>query len=164
VSGMAGHKHRRWRLSGKKHAVDHVRNDINVTPLVDVMLVLLIIFMLMVLLMGRGYEGLSLPKASNFSQEKDHMQPVVSLDVEGNLYYEKTRLGPINPTVLKEMGSLIKAAWDAPKDPAGKDRIYIKADAQTPYEKVYPLLLFLNKEMGAQGIDLAIARDATGGK
>jgi len=98
VAGMAGHKHRRWRLSGKKHGVDHVRNDINVTPLVDVMLVLLIIFMLMVLLMGRGYEGLSLPKASNFSQEKDHMQPVVSLDVEGNLYYEKTRLGPINPS------------------------------------------------------------------
>ncbi len=164
MAGMAGHKHRRWRLSGKKHGVDHVRNDINVTPLVDVMLVLLIIFMLMVLLMGRGYEGLTLPKASNFSQEKDKMQPVVSLDVEGNLYYEKTRMGPINPTVLKEMGSLVKAAWDAPKNPEGKDRIYIKADAQTPYEKVYPLLVFLNKEMGVQGIDLAIARDATGGK
>ncbi|MBS1125049.1 MAG: Biopolymer transport protein ExbD/TolR, partial [Deltaproteobacteria bacterium] len=42
--------------------LDHVRNDINVTPLVDVMLVLLIIFMLMTLIMGRGHD-VRLPSA-----------------------------------------------------------------------------------------------------
>ena len=57
--------------------IDAVRNDINVTPLVDVMLVLLIIFMLMTLIMGRGHDVI-LPKAHNFSQEKDKMQPVVT--------------------------------------------------------------------------------------
>jgi len=62
----AGHPHRRWRISNKKHHVDSVRNDINVTPLVDVMLVLLIIFMLMTLIMGRGHD-VSLPKAHNYS-------------------------------------------------------------------------------------------------
>ena len=57
MSGQAGHAHRRWRLSGnKKPHIDVVRNDINVTPLVDVMLVLLIIFMLMTLIMGRGHD------------------------------------------------------------------------------------------------------------
>ena len=71
---------RRWRLSGKKPAhVDAVRNDINVTPLVDVMLVLLIIFMLMTLIMGRGHD-VNLPHARNYSQEKDKMQPVVTVD------------------------------------------------------------------------------------
>ncbi|TMQ20969.1 MAG: hypothetical protein E6J90_15040 [Deltaproteobacteria bacterium] len=69
MSGRAGHTHRRWRLSGhKKPMIDVVRNDINVTPLVDVMLVLLIIFMLMTLIMGRGHDVI-LPKAKNYSQE-----------------------------------------------------------------------------------------------
>src|SRR5438270_739307 len=34
VHAKAGHPHRRWRLSNKKANIDHVRNDINVTPLV----------------------------------------------------------------------------------------------------------------------------------
>ena len=101
--GRAGHPHRRWRLSGhKKHAIDTVRNDINVTPLVDVMLVLLIIFMLMTLIMGRGYDVI-LPKAHNYSQEKDKMQPVVSVDIDGNLFVEKSKLGPVSASTLKEM-------------------------------------------------------------
>src|SRR5512138_595248 len=111
MSGRAGHRHRRWRLSGhKKPMIDVVRNDINVTPLVDVMLVLLIIFMLMTLIMGRGHD-VNLPKAANYSQEKDKMQPVVTVDEQGNLFVEKTRLGPVNESTLKEMAQLIQAAW-----------------------------------------------------
>src|SRR5882672_1340225 len=104
MSGQAGHAHRRWRLSGNKKAhIDVVRNDINVTPLVDVMLVLLIIFMLMVLLTGRGYD-VTLPAAKNFSQEEDKLQPVVSIDSKGILYVEKTPLGPTkSEAALKEM-------------------------------------------------------------
>src|SRR6188768_4134507 len=102
MGGMAGHKHRRWRLSGKKAHIDSVRNDINVTPLVDVMLVLLIIFMLMTLIMGRGFD-VKLYKAKNPSVEKDKMQPVVSIDIKGNLYVEKAKLGPVGPSTLKEM-------------------------------------------------------------
>src|SRR5215831_17095961 len=102
MSAGAGHSHRRWRLSGNKKAnIDHVRNDINVTPLVDVMLVLLIIFMLMTLIMGRGHD-VNLPKAANYSQEKDKMQPVVTIDTEGNLFVEKNKLGPVNESTLKE--------------------------------------------------------------
>src|ERR1700753_2163900 len=112
----AGHSHRRWRLSGhKKPHIDVVRNDINVTPLVDVMLVLLIIFMLMTLIMGRGQE-VKLPHAKNFSQEKDKLQPVVSVDDAGELYFEKTKIGPINPATLKELNDNVSAAWKAPKN------------------------------------------------
>ena len=159
MSGMAGHKHRRWRLSGKKHAVDHVRNDINVTPLVDVMLVLLIIFMLMTLIMGRGHD-VNLPKAHNYSQEKDKMQPVVTVDNNGDLFVEKNKLGPINESTLKEMGQQVQAAWNAPKNPDGVGRIYIKADQGVDYGKVYPVLMYLNKEMQVQAIDLAIAKES----
>src|SRR6476646_5398238 len=104
AQARAGHLHCWWRISNKQMHVDSVRNDINVTPLVDVMLVLLIIFMLMTLIMGRGHD-VNLPKAHNYSQEKDKMQPVVSVDNNGDLFVEKQKLGPINESTLKEMGS-----------------------------------------------------------
>ena len=143
-SGKHGHTHRRWRLSGKPHAAETVRNDINVTPLVDVMLVLLIIFMLMTLIMGRGHD-VDLPKAANYSQEKDKMQPVISVDLEGNIFVEKNKLGPVSEATLKEMASQIQAAWAAPKNPEGVGRIYIKADSKVPYGKVFPVLMYLNR-------------------
>jgi biopolymer transport protein TolR len=160
MAGRAGHAHRRWRLSGNRKAhTDVVRNDINVTPLVDVMLVLLIIFMLMTLIMGRGHD-VSLPKAHNYSQEKDKMQPVVSVDLEGNLWVEKNKLGPITPATLKEMDDQVQGAWKAPKNPDGVGRIYLKADDKVEYAKVYPVLEYINRTMGVQQVDLAIARES----
>jgi biopolymer transport protein ExbD len=162
--GKAGHSNRRWRLSDKKkHHVDTVRNDINVTPLVDVMLVLLIIFMLMTLIMGRGYD-VNLPKAAHYSQEKDKMQPVVTVTLAGELFVEKNKLGPVNESTLKEMANQIQASWAAPKNPDGVGRVYIKADTKTPYGKVYPVLMYLNKELQLQQIDLAIAKDSKEGE
>jgi biopolymer transport protein ExbD len=162
----AGHSHRRWRLSSKKAHIETVRNDINVTPLVDVMLVLLIIFMLMTLIMGRGHD-VTLPAAHNYSQEKDKMQPVVSIACvnkplcdQTELFIEKNKLGPINPATLKEMGMQIEAAWKAPKNPDGVGRVYIKADEGVTYKDVYPVLTYLNKELQLQQIDLAIAKDS----
>jgi len=160
MSAKAGHAHRRWRLSGNKKAhIDVVRNDINVTPLVDVMLVLLIIFMLMTLIMGRGHDVI-LPKAKNYSQEKDKMQPVVSVDIDGNLWVEKTKLGPISVSTLKEMNDQVEGAWKAPKNPDGVGRIYLKADDKVEYGKIYPVLEYLNKStLAMQSVDLAIAKE-----
>jgi biopolymer transport protein ExbD len=158
VAGRAGHSHRRWRLSNKKAAIDHVRNDINVTPLVDVMLVLLIIFMLMTLVMGRGHD-VPLPKVKYFSTEKDKMQPVVSVDVDGNLWIEKDKLGPITLSTLKEMNDRVNAAWAAPKNPESVGRIYLKAENTVAYSKVYPLLEYLNRTMFVQQVDLAVGGD-----
>jgi biopolymer transport protein TolR len=158
MSAKAGHAHRRWRLSGHKRAhIDVVRNDINVTPLVDVMLVLLIIFMLMTLIMGRGHD-VTLPPAKNFSQEKDKMQPVVTVDIDGNLWIEKTKLGPVSVSTLKEMNDQVEGAWKAPKNPDGVGRIYLKADDKVEYGKIYPVLEYLNKTMAMQSVDLAIAK------
>jgi biopolymer transport protein TolR len=163
MASRSGHNHRRWRLSGnRKPVLDHVRNDINVTPLVDVMLVLLIIFMLMTLIMGRGHDVV-LPKAENYSQEKDKMQPVVSIDIEGNLWVEKNKLGQVSLATLKEMDDLVQSAWKAPKNPDGVGRIYLKADNKVEYSKVYPVLEYMNRTMGVQSVDLAIAKGGEGG-
>jgi biopolymer transport protein ExbD len=88
------------------------------------------------------------------------MQPVVSIDVEGILYVEKNKLGPVSESTLKEMANQIQAAWNAPKNPDGVGRIYIKADGLTEYAKVFPVIQYLNKEMAMQSIDLAIAKDS----
>jgi len=159
AKGRGGHRHRRWRISNRKAVIDHVRNDINVTPLVDVMLVLLIIFMLMTMVMGRG-KDLPLPKAHNYSSEKDKSQPVVSIDIDGNLWVEKAKLGPVTEATLKEMGIQVQAMWNAPKNPEGVGRVYIKADSMVEYSKVKPVLVYLNKEMARQEIDLAISKDS----
>jgi len=156
VSG--GGNPRARRLSQKKAHLDHVRNDINVTPLVDVMLVLLIIFMLMTLVMGRGHD-VTLPITKNFSQEPDKQQPVVTVDKEGNLWVEKSNLGPINDATLKEMDNQINSAWDAPKNEEGVGRIYIKADNEVTYETIYPVLEYMNKTMARQQLDLAVAEE-----
>lgn len=151
----------RGRLIAKKSVVDHVRNDINVTPLVDVMLVLLIIFMLMTMVMGRG-QDVRLPTARNYSSEKDKLQPVVSIDADGILWVEKTKLGPVSDSTLREMGVQVQAMWDAPRNPEGAGRVYVKADAMLDYGTVKPVLVYLNTEMARQQIDLAIAKDSEG--
>jgi len=84
-----------------------VRNDINVTPLVDVMLVLLIIFMLMTLVTGRGHD-VPLPVASQFTLEKDQRQPVVAIDLAGNLWVDKDKLGPVTVASLGEMDAKVQ--------------------------------------------------------
>ena len=59
------------------------------------------------------------------------------------------------------MEDQVKAAWEAPKNPDGVGRIYIKADERaSTYEKVYPVLEYMNKTDGhRQQLDLAIAKD-----
>ena len=150
----AGHRHRRWRLSTKKHTVDTVRNDINVTPLVDVMLVLLIIFMLMTMLMGRG-EDVKIPRAKYISSQPDVLQPIISIDEKAVLYVEKRKVGEIDKKHLEEMGELVKAVWV--KKPRGNKKVYIKAHQDVTYGQVFPVLEYLNKNLELEAMDLAVA-------
>lgn len=144
------------RLSaGRKPKLDEVRNDINVTPLVDVVLVLLIIFMVITPLMARGREIPNLPKTRNHSQEKDKLQPVVAIDKDGNLWYDKWKLGPVDEKTLTVMGERIQRAWDAPKNPDAVGKVYVKASGELAYSKIYPLLVYLNQDMAVTSIDLA---------
>jgi biopolymer transport protein TolR len=151
--GAAGPGGRRKRLAHRKPVLDQVRNDINVTPLVDVVLVLLIIFMVVTPLMARGKE-VPLPQTRNHSQEKDKLQPVVALDPDGNLWFDKEKLGPVTPESLAKMKTLIQRSWDAPKAPEGVGKVYVKAARELPYRVVYPLIIAIN-DMGVQSIDLA---------
>jgi biopolymer transport protein ExbD len=83
----------------------------------------------------------------------------VSIDIDGNLWVEKTKLGEVSLATLKEMEDQIQGMWKAPKNPEGVGRIYLKADDKAEYIKVYPVLEYMNKTMAIQSVDLAIAKD-----
>ena len=65
-------------------------SDINVTPLVDVVLVLLIIFMVVTPMLQRGV-NVELPAAKNLDDKKTaHEQLTIAVTAEGQLYFEDT--------------------------------------------------------------------------
>lgn len=88
--------HRRRRRHAEAHAqvksaIAGPRSDINVTPLVDVVLVLLIIFMVVTPLLHRGVQ-IELPQTANHEKKNDNgEQLVVSVRNDG-VYVETERL------------------------------------------------------------------------
>ena len=142
--------------------LDSVRNEINVTPLVDVCLVLLIIFMVILPMLTRGKE-VDLPKTLNHSKDKDTRQPIVSLFHDKlqdrfEIYVDKEKVPDI-ATMKTRVDDAWKAleahnaALGAKADRRGEKRILFKADVDASYKQVYPLIMALH-ENGELGIDL----------
>jgi biopolymer transport protein ExbD len=150
---MAGRRrHKVHKISTTK--LDPPKSDINVTPLVDVCLVLLIIFMVITPMMSRGKE-VQLPKTQFHFQRKDKQQPVVAIDDQNNLYVEKEKLGPVNDATLDTMCERVERGWGKVKDPDSQRLVYLKAAKDLQYVKVYPVIMALNERLGVDSIDLA---------
>jgi len=104
--------------------------DINVTPMVDVMLVLLIIFMVAAPLLVTGVP-VDLPKTSAKALSAD-MQPIsVTMDASGTRYIDE------EPLSVAAFAARMKALRDARGDAV---RVVIRADAALPYGQVAGLL------------------------
>jgi len=99
-----------------------LKSDINVTPLVDVMLVLLIIMMLIAPMLQKGVD-VRLPEASNSSDKPENQeQTVVAVGADRQFYLNSVRVREDDLTqkvieyleTKKEKVVLIKADVDAP--------------------------------------------------
>jgi biopolymer transport protein TolR len=101
-------------------------SQINVTPLVDVMLVLLIIFMVAAPILQQGVE-LELPRETIAPIEGDEEQVVVNVDQTG-----KVSIGKGNQVEVKHLGERLKAILARRKD----QRVFIRADRRVPYGDV----------------------------
>lgn len=121
---------------------------INVTPLVDVMLVLLIIFMVAAPMLQQGVE-VNLPKATNAPLPGTSEQLVLSIDQQGTLY-----IGAGNKITLAEVGAKIAAALS--NRPETERKVYIKADATLPYSTLMDVMGRLH-ESGINQIGLVSA-------
>ena len=120
----ASSKHRRrWRTSNSHGPkVDRVRNDINVTPLVDVMLVLLIIFMVTAPLLTVGVP-IELPKSEAKQLEGDKEPLTISVDPEGKIFLQETELQI--EEIVPKLTAIAKNGYD--------ERIFVRGDRRVNY-------------------------------
>lgn len=140
----------------KKAKLDDVRNEMNVTPLVDVCLVLLIIFMVIGPMLARGKE-VPLPATENHSEVKDNREPIVAVDQYGKLFVDKDPVASIDEMVERVQREWkVLAATNArtgSPDTSGESRVLLKVAREVTYGQVYPVIIAIH-EMGAVGIDL----------
>jgi biopolymer transport protein TolR len=110
--------------------------EINVTPMVDVMLVLLIIFMVTAPLLVAGVP-VDLPdsKAGALDQEQKPVQ--ISLDPSGALFLDDQ---PVPPG---ELGQRLAAIAASAKEPGGP-RIFLRADRALDYGRVMAVMGEIN--------------------
>ena len=114
----------------RRHRRQAVMADINVTPMVDVMLVLLIVFMVSAPLLTVGVP-VDLPQTQAKSLEKGAEPLVVSLSLKGDVYLQSSD----TPTPIEELVPKLKAVTDARG--AGLDeRIYVRADRKADWGAV----------------------------
>lgn len=111
--------------NGRKRLV----SDINVTPLVDVMLVLLIIFMITAPMMTQGLD-VDLPETTSKSLRQEDNSIVISLQENGDLFINKV------PQVPALMVQELKKSYDANKD----QLILLNADQKVPYGHVVKVM------------------------
>ena len=117
-------------------------SEINVTPLVDVMLVLLVIFMVTAPILQTGIE-VSLPKTREARADQPRPRSVVvSIDKDGNIYLStQTEARQVNVNDLPAMLS-------EKLGQSGERRVYVRGDGDTPY-RIIAYVLDVAKQAGA---------------
>ncbi|HSI52775.1 MAG TPA: biopolymer transporter ExbD [Ramlibacter sp.] len=110
---------------GTQDDTDDVMNEINMTPLVDVMLVLLIIFIITVPVMKHAV-NIDLPRASNVAQDVKPETVRLSVDAEGQYWWNESRVEE------KDLAPRLKV--EAARNP--QPELHIRGDKAVRYEKV----------------------------
>src|SRR5256885_11052822 len=97
-----------------------VRSDINITPLVDVVLVLLIIFMVVTPMLQRG-KSVELPRAKHASAGQGPEPAFISVTRDGQVYVEQEK----TPASEEQLRAAMREANE------GGKRVMLKADMET---------------------------------
>ncbi len=128
-----------------------VTAEINVTPMIDVMLVLLIIFMVVTPLISAGFTAV-MPKGSTVeAQAEEDTEVTLGLDNNGGYFLNGS------PANMETIEQELTAIFDSrPED----KRLHFKADAGLPYSKIQEAV-----EMGrrAGAVVLVAVVDRAGG-
>ncbi len=128
--------------------------DINVTPMADIMIVLLIIFMVITPMLQKGVD-VKLPQAGNTKERKDEPKSiVVAVRKDKTTYLGTQRLDDQNqlqPLIKERLQDL----------PEGSRMIYLKADDALPYSEVMKVM-DLVREAGVEEVALIAERKVQG--
>ena len=124
--------------------------EINVTPLVDVMLVLLIIFMITAPLLVSGVP-VDLPDSRAGALKQDNTPVQLSLDAQGRLFIDDQAVGDDG------LAAKLKAIREARA--ADEPRVYVRADSRLDYGRVMRVV----GEVNAAGFTkVALVSEGTG--
>ena len=110
---------------GTQDEPDEVMNEINMTPLVDVMLVLLIIFIITVPVMKHAV-NIDLPQATSEPEVTKPQNILFTVAADGSYYWNENK---IEDSALKSL-----LATEAAKDP--QPELHIRGDKAVRYERV----------------------------
>jgi biopolymer transport protein ExbD len=132
-----------------------VMADINVTPMADIMIVLLIIFMVITPMLQKGVD-VRLPTAGNTKEKKDEPKTItVAIKKDTSTF-----LGGVRVEKQPDLVGLLKEKLE---DVAEGNRIvYLKADAELPYSEVMKVM-DLCREAGVDEVALIADRKVEGG-
>jgi biopolymer transport protein TolR len=119
-------------VAGKRrHRRRPVMAEINVTPMVDVMLVLLIIFMVSAPLLTVGVP-IDLPQTQAKSLDADKEPLTISVNVKGQVFLQESEI------VLDDLVAKLRAVTDAR---GGLDeRVYVRGDRQVDYGTIMKVM------------------------
>jgi biopolymer transport protein TolR len=107
---------------GRRRAV---MSEINVTPFVDVMLVLLIVFMVSAPLLTVGVP-IDLPQSQAKALEQNNEPLTISVNVDGKIFVQKEEIG------LDDLVTKLKAIIDA-RHGSSDELIYVRGDKKVDY-------------------------------
>ena len=110
--------------------------DINVTPLVDVMLVLLIIFMVTAPLLTAGVP-VNLPDSRAKGLDRDQKPVTISIDKTGRIFVDDDQ---VSDAILPDMLDQIARKGDPDKPP----QVFLRADRALDYGRVMRVMGELN--------------------
>ena len=118
---------RRFAEHEDAHAASGAMSDINITPLIDVMLVLLIIFMVVTPLAQMGLDiSLPQPPPPNQPEQKSQSNQVVLALEEGVITVNK------NPVAIEELEARLRDVYQSRSDKT----IFVRATGTVPYGRV----------------------------
>jgi biopolymer transport protein TolR len=128
-----------------------VRSDINITPLVDVVLVLLIIFMVAVPLLQMGYPAQVPPKVTTATPPPSEDQIIVRMDAAGQTYINKQAIP------YTSFGGALQQALTGRQQKV----VFFAADGELPFDKVVDFM-DLVRNNGAENLGI-VFDDLRGG-
>ncbi|MBI4470522.1 MAG: biopolymer transporter ExbD [Acidobacteria bacterium] len=107
-------------------------SEINVTPLVDVMLVLLVIFMVTAPILQTGVQ-VNLPRTSSAEAATPKLDAIiVTIDPQSNIFVGTGSRASHVPINVNQLAERLRELSALSREP----RVFVRADAETPYKTV----------------------------
>jgi len=119
---------------GNSSSEDNMMSEINVTPLVDVMLVLLVVFIITAPLLAPQSLKINLPKTDAVQQKDKPQQVSLVVDAQGNIEMDKQHVSDSG------LADLLRQRAADPQF-----QLQIEADSAVPYGRVAELMALAQK-------------------